>query len=70
MDMEELLSLLVCPRCRSKVARLPEEGAVEGLCCPKCQTVYPVREGIPVMLMEEAVSVTQWEAGARARENR
>ncbi len=70
MDMEELLSLLVCPRCRSKVERLPAEGTVEGLRCPKCETVYPVRDGIPVKLVEEAVSATQWEAGVRSKETR
>ncbi|MDO5536215.1 MAG: Trm112 family protein [Desulfovibrionaceae bacterium] len=67
MDMKELLDVLVCPKCRAKLAPLPAEGEVEGLCCQSCQKVYPVREGIPVMLMEEALPVTQWEAGLRGK---
>lgn len=68
MDMQELIDLLVCPKCRSKLSPLPSAEQPEGLCCTECQKVYPVREGIPVMLMEEALPVSQWEAGLRGRE--
>jgi uncharacterized protein YbaR (Trm112 family) len=44
-----LLELLVCPACRADVK---EEAA--GLACVGCGRVYPVRDGIPVMLAEEA----------------
>ena len=44
-----LLELLVCPACRADVR---EEAG--GLACVGCGRVYPVREGIPVMLVEEA----------------
>ncbi|MCS7172516.1 MAG: Trm112 family protein [Armatimonadetes bacterium] len=45
----ELLALLVCPVCRTPVR--PEGDC---LVCTRCGRRYPVREGIPVMLVEEA----------------
>ena len=50
---EELLRLLRCPKCRRPVA---PSGA--GLACsnPDCGLRYPVHDGIPVMLVEEADS--------------
>jgi uncharacterized protein YbaR (Trm112 family) len=44
-----LLKILVCPVCREKVEE--KEGALE---CRGCSRRYPVRDGIPVMLEEEA----------------
>ena len=46
---EELLAILVCPECHSA---LREEG--DELVCTGCGLRYPVRDGIPVMLVEEA----------------
>lgn len=46
-----LLEILVCPQCKGKLAQV--EGGL-GLLCHHCQLKYPVREGIPVMLVEEA----------------
>ena len=45
----QLLELLACPACKAAV-RL--EG--ERLVCTRCGRRYPVRDGIPVMLIEEA----------------
>ena len=45
----ELLDLLACPLCKVEV-RLEEDEIV----CTKCGRRYPIREGIPVMLLEEA----------------
>jgi len=50
---QELLDILVCPVDKAKV-RL--EGA--RLICDECGRAYPVRDGIPVMLVDEAESVT------------
>jgi len=47
----ELLKILVCPDDRAPV-RLTPGG--EGLRCDQCRRVYPIRDGIPVMLVEEA----------------
>ena len=45
------LDILVCPVCKLKVELLPNES---GLKCVSCRRVYPIRDGIPVMLSEEA----------------
>ena len=44
-----LLDILACPVCKTSVAL---EG--ERLVCTRCGRRYPIREGIPVMLVEEA----------------
>ena len=46
-----LLAILVCPRCKGALA-YREADAV--LTCPACRLAYPVRDGIPVMLVDEA----------------
>lgn len=48
-----LLDILVCPACRGAVRLLDDES---GILCTACGRLYPVRDGIPVMLVEEAVS--------------
>jgi len=46
---KELLDILACPECKTDVKL---EG--EKLVCVQCHRRYPIREGIPVMLVEEA----------------
>jgi len=48
---KELLEILVCPVCKSKVL-LKEDGS--GLKCVECKRVYPVRDDIPIMLRDQA----------------
>jgi uncharacterized protein YbaR (Trm112 family) len=51
----ELLDLLVCPVCKTPVKlTFDEQGAEQGLRCPTCKLVYPIRDGFPVMIKEEA----------------
>jgi len=47
----KLLSILACPLCRTEVRLTADE---KGLKCPTCQRVYPIRDDIPVMLIDEA----------------
>ncbi len=49
----QLLEILRCPKCKSEV-RLKEDES--GLKCqnPECSLVYPVKDDIPVMLVDEA----------------
>ena len=47
----DLLSLLACPVCISPLALDDERGVLK---CGKCHRVYPIRDGIPVLLKEEA----------------
>jgi uncharacterized protein YbaR (Trm112 family) len=48
-----LLEILACPKCH---APLREDAAASALACtdPECGLVYPVRDGIPVLLIDEA----------------
>jgi len=56
----ELLQILVCPACRGDLAERPgADGAEPGLECRKCGRVYPVRDDVPVMLVEEASPPTR-----------
>ena len=48
---QELLDILVCPVCKTPVKMLPD---ASGLKCSTCRRVYPVRDDIPVMLVDEA----------------
>jgi LSD1 subclass zinc finger protein len=50
---QELLDLLVCPVCKTPVV-LTANG--EGLRCAKCHLVYPIRDGFPIMIKDEAIS--------------
>ncbi len=64
----ELLEILACPKCQGELLLLADSGCEEGLECTACALVYPIREEIPVMLIEEAVSLSEWQAGVRAVE--
>lgn len=48
---QDLLEILACPACKAKVELKEDES---GLKCVECRRVYPVREDIPVMLIDEA----------------
>jgi len=47
----KLLDILVCPLCKGRLAYEPGAGE---LVCRACRLAYPVRDGIPVMLEDEA----------------
>jgi len=40
---------LVCPKCKGQ---LYLEDKKQGLICQKCKLLYPIREGIPIMLKD------------------
>ena len=46
---QELLDILACPACKTPV-RLEDQYIV----CDTCGRRYPIRDGIPVMLIDEA----------------
>ena len=48
---KELLEILVCPLCKTPVSLTPDN---HGLKCSTCHRVYPIRDDIPVMLVDEA----------------
>lgn len=47
----ELLDIIVCPSCHSALALLDGD---QELGCTGCELVYPITDGIPVLLIDEA----------------
>jgi uncharacterized protein len=47
----KLLDILVCPRCKGALEYRESEQA---LLCQTCRLRYPVRDDIPIMLLDEA----------------
>ena len=47
----QLLAILVCPKCKGP---LEHREADQALDCQSCKLRYPVRDDIPVMLVDEA----------------
>ena len=47
----ELMNLLACPKCKGTVEL---DSAVGAILCHQCNLSYPVRDNIPVMLIDEA----------------
>lgn len=52
MISNELLEILRCPLDPSRNARLNQE--TDGLVCQCCRLTFPIKEGLPCMLVEEA----------------
>ncbi|MGB5155909.1 Trm112 family protein [Desulfobacterium sp. N47] len=48
---KELLEILACPKCKGRI-HLNDAG--DGLICKNCKLLYEIRDGIPVMLIDEA----------------
>lgn len=51
---KELLDILVCPQCKGDLE--PAKDGT-GLSCHVCALRYPIRDGIPVMLVDEAEKI-------------
>ena len=49
---QRLLDILACPNCRGEVEYLEAEDVI--VCRGECRYRYPVRDDIPVMLIDEA----------------
>jgi uncharacterized protein YbaR (Trm112 family) len=49
---QRLLDILACPNCRGDVEYLETESVI--VCRGECGLRYPVRDDIPVMLIDEA----------------
>ena len=47
----ELLDILACPNCKTAVTVVKDGTALK---CATCHRVYPIKEDIPVMLIDEA----------------
>jgi uncharacterized protein len=50
-----LLEILVCPKCKGPLEHREAESALD---CRACRLRYAIRDGIPVMLIDEASPLT------------
>ena len=51
MLKKELLDILVCPKCNGK---LDYDVKAEELVCLACSLAYPIKDDIPIMLINKA----------------
>jgi uncharacterized protein YbaR (Trm112 family) len=51
MVTEELIQLMICPACGAQVQLKPDG---TGIKCVACRRVYPIKDDIPAMLVEQA----------------
>ena len=49
---KELLEILACPKCKGDIVVHEKE---DGVICKSCKLLYPIRDDIPVMLIDEAL---------------
>jgi uncharacterized protein YbaR (Trm112 family) len=65
---KDLLEILACPKCKGDLVLVEKRGhpksretfwgaSEEGLVCERCKLLYPIRDGIPVMLIDESIPV-------------
>ncbi len=51
---KQLLDILACPKCKGEI-NLNEKK--DGLICDACHLLYPIRDDIPIMLIDEAIKI-------------
>jgi uncharacterized protein YbaR (Trm112 family) len=51
---QDLLDILACPKCKGEL-RLTDQQ--DGLVCEACKLRYPIKDDIPIMLIDEAESI-------------
>ncbi len=51
---KELLDILACPKCKGDIKMNESE---DGLICDGCKLLYRIKDGIPVMLIDEAENI-------------
>jgi len=53
---ENLLEILVCPKCRGDLVLTELK---DGLICHACRLKYPIKDDIPIMLIDEALPIAE-----------
>lgn len=51
---QDLLDILACPKCKGDL-RLTDKQ--DGLICENCRLRYPIKDDIPIMLIDEAEKI-------------
>lgn len=49
---KDLLEVLACPKCKGSIELTP---AGDGFTCQTCKLLYPIKDDIPVMMIDEAL---------------
>ena len=52
MIPQDLMDLIICPACHQTLVQKDDGSSLK---CTGCHRVYPVRDGIPILLVDEAV---------------
>jgi len=47
---KELLDIMCCPKCHGDLLYEPEKNT---LTCSKCNKIYPIKNDIPIMLVDD-----------------
>ncbi|MGH7799032.1 MAG: Trm112 family protein [Thermodesulfobacteriota bacterium] len=55
---EKLLEILACPKCKGDI-RLKDDQS--GLICDQCKLLYPIKDDIPIMIIDEAIKLEKTE---------
>lgn len=63
MIKKEFIDMLACPACKSDVEYVGDKIVCKGR---DCGLAYPVKDGIPIMLIEEAITPTGKPANKKA----
>ncbi|MCS7212753.1 MAG: Trm112 family protein [Candidatus Calescibacterium sp.] len=50
----ELLEILACPKCKGDIFLDKKR---KGLVCNNCRLLYKIEDGIPIMLIDEAIQI-------------
>ncbi len=59
---KQLLEILACPRCHGDLILSEENQKETGLVCCACALLFPIRDDIPIMLLEEAKPINKEDA--------
>jgi uncharacterized protein YbaR (Trm112 family) len=51
---QDLIDILACPKCKGPIKL---NDAQDGLVCDACKLLYPIKEDIPIMLIDEAKQI-------------
>jgi len=58
---KELLKILVCPKCKGELEYREDKDV---LICHNCKLVYQIKDDIPIMLIDKAIPLDEWEKNA------
>ncbi len=53
---KELLEILACPKCKGDIQLKEDES---GFICNACKLMYPIKDDIPIMLIDEAIKLDE-----------